>query len=469
MPLSDTQNTHTFQWNNRSIFIILMIGVTLSMKDFLIFPLMAAEHGGGAYILLYAVFLLLMGLPLLVTELLIGRQSLHPFINNIGNSLHCSRHWQWIVGLSIAACILVLSVYNVIAGWSLSFVFKTAFGVFDNANQSTINASLNSFQSDPERMMLWHTLFVVGLLMISAQGIKHGLQRILMLIVPAMALLLLVGLIYAMIYGDYPSSVNYLLLPDFSKINTSVALIAMQQAFYTLSVGLGIFLIFGSKLSSEIPVVYCSVMVVLIDLLFSIFTGLAINAFVFTLDTMPSIDDELAFSLFPAIFSKLAYGQLFGSLFYLLLTLAAITTAVALLEVFVSFIKQRYQLSRIKSAVYAAMITWLIGVITIFSYTVWLDSGFTMEISIANDAYRLVNDAGFQDVIIYIASHVLQPLVALLMVVFAAWFVKKEDVIGLLNLQSKNAFEVIYFVFRYVTPVLVFIVWLFALGVLSNA
>lgn len=463
------QNPPAFHWQSRSAFIVVMIGVTLSMKDFLVFPVMAAEHGGGAYILLYAACLLLLGLPLLVAELLIGRQSNQYIFPSLTNSFQCSKHWQMIVSLSILASILVLSIYNVIAGWSLSFVFKTAAGLFANSDKESINVLLNAFQSDPERMMLWHTLFIIILLIMSAQGIKIGLQKVFMVIVPMMVFLLLIGLIYAMVYGDYLNSVKYLLLPDFSKINLSVMLIAMQHAFYTLSVGLGIFLILGSKMRSDIPIVYSGITIVLIDLLFSILTGLAIHSFVFTLDVMPSLNDELAFSLLPLIFSQLPFGQLFGVLFYLLLTIAAITTAVALLEVFVSYITQKFNFTRIKAAVYASLLTWIIGVIIIFSYTIWQESGFTIELYMAGEAHRLVNDAGFADVLIYVASHLLQPFIAFLMIIFIAWVVKKEELALLLNIKNAKVFAVVYFTFRYITPTFIFIVWLFSLGIISHA
>ncbi len=465
-----TFNTsNQFKWRSRSVFILVMIGVTLSMKDFLVFPVMAAEHGGGAYILVYAFFLFFMSLPLLIAELIIGRESKHLFLSNLTDTFKCSKHWQWLVSLSLLASILVLSIYNVIAGWSLSFVFKTSIGLFSQTNKESINLILSSFQSDPERMMLWHTLFVAILLLFSAQGIKKGLQGSIIIVVPTMLLLLVLGLGYAIVYGDYLSSVEYLLVPDFSKINISVIIIAMQQAFYTLSVGLGIFLVFGAKVSDDVPLVYSGFLIVIIDILFSIFTGLAINSFVFSLDVMPSLDDELAFSLLPFIFSQLPYGQFFGALFYLLLTIAAITTAIALLEVFVRFLKQKYQLSRIRAAVTASLITWFIGVLAIFSYTVWVDSGFTIEITIAGGAYRLINEAGFQDVIIFVASHVLQPLVALLMILFVAWAVEKDQLRQLLNIQNQRKFEFLSFGLRYVVPSFVFIVWLSALGVINFA
>lgn len=469
MSTLDSQNSTSFQWHSQSVFILIMIGVTLSMKDFLVFPVMAAEHGGGAYILLYSVFLLFLGLPLLIAELLIGRQLKLPFFAKLSLSFNCSKHWQWIVSLSIVASVLVLSIYNVIASWSLSFVFKTAVGLFDQSSKHSINTLLSDFQSDPERMMLWHTLFVLILLLISAHGIKQGVQKALLIIVPSMFVLLLIGLAYSVFYGDYLNSVDHILVPDFSKINLNVALIAMQQAFYTLSIGLGIFLVFGSKMPNNVPVIYSGSIIIIIDLLFSILTGLAISAFAFSLDSLPQLDDELAFSVLPYIFSQLPYGQFFGTLFYLLLTLAAVTTAVALLEVFVSFIKDKFKLSRLRSAVYASGLTWVIGVIAIFSYTVWSDSGFTVELTFSNNAIRLVNEAGFQDVLIYISSHLIQPLIALLMIVFLAWVIDKKDIISWLAIENSKVFEVIYFVLRYVTPTLIFIVWLAALGVINYA
>jgi len=463
------QDESSFQWKNRTTFIVVMIGATLSMKDFLVFPVMAAENGGGAFIFLYALFLLLMGLPLLLAELFVGRQTGGPLFAGLSEKYKCSKHWNWIISLSILASILILAVYNVIASWSLSFFVKTAIGVFDGVSTEMVRASLNSFQQDPERMMLWHTLFVVILFGISAQGIKLGLQRALSLLVPLMLILLMIGLAYSIAYGDYLSSVKYLLVPDFSKINMNVALLAMERAFYTLSLGLGVFLIIGSKLTTSVSLVYSGFVIVLIDLLFSILAGLAINSLVFTLDVMPNLTDEVAFSLLPIVFASLPMGQFFGALFYVLLSLAALTTAIILLEVLVTYLKQKYGLSRIRASVYAAVLSWIIGVFAILSYTVWADSGFSLEIVAAGNAFRVIDDAGFQDVLIYLASHLLQPLVALLLILFVAFVIPRGELLVVLGFKSKQVSNIVYFVIRFVAPTLVFVVWLSTLGVIRYA
>lgn len=466
-------NTPTpFKWKSNNVFIVVMIGATLSMKDFLAFPLMAGENGGGAFLLLYVFFLMIMGLPLLVSELFIGYSSnIKPLevFTELAEDKQCSNYWQWIIRVSVMTSILVLAIYCVIAGWSLSFIFKTAIGLFEGANNESVNALLSSFQNDPERMMLWHTFFVIILLSISAQGMKRGVERLLMIIVPTMLFLLLVGLSYALFYGDTISSIEYLLIPDFSKIDINVAIMAMERAFYTLSVGLGIFILFGSKIPKGTPVVYSAFLIVTVDILFSILAGLAINALIFTSHATLDIGDEVAFSLLPLIFSQLPMGQLFGALFFLLLTLAAITSALALLEVFVNYLINKLNIRRIKAVSIACMTVWIFGALSIFSYTVWAQSGFTLELSFNDDAYRIVNEAGVHDVLIYLSSHLFQPMLAFFIMIFFGWVLTRERVEALLNFKSPLSFEVSYFMIRFVTPSLIFIVWLTAMGVIEYA
>ncbi|MBL7003916.1 MAG: sodium-dependent transporter [Gammaproteobacteria bacterium] len=462
----------SFEWKSRTTFILVMIGATLSLKDFLVFPVMAAENGGGAFVLLYVLFLFLIGFPLIISELLIGRfshgHSLSAF-KDLSPILGCSNHWQWIIRGSILASVLLLSIYCVIAGWSLSFVVKMAIGLFENTSSQEISAELFSFQHDPERMMLWYTLFILLLLTISAQGIKLGVERIVSFLVPLMVVLLFVGLSYAIYFGDYFSSIQYFLMPDFSQIDLDVVVLAMERSFFTLSVGLGMFFIFGSKMPSNLPVMYSVSIIIVIDLLFSIVTGLAINALVFSSSGSSEIESEVAFSVLPLIFSSLPMGRWFGSLFYVLLTIAAITTAIALLEVFVEYIRDKFKLSRIRSSAVASVIIWLIGVVAILSYTIWEDSSLTLELYFAGDAYRLVDSASFQDVIIYITSHLLQPAIAFFMVIFMGWVIDKETLYNLLYKPSRNVFDLFYFVVRFIAPTLVLIVSLSSLGVLNYA
>jgi NSS family neurotransmitter:Na+ symporter len=211
-----------------------------------------------------------------------------------------------------------------------------------------------------------------------------------------------------------------------------------------------------------------SAQIIVIDLLFSIFTGLAINALVFSANLTPALDDELAFRILPVIFGSFEYGSLFGALFYLLLTLAAVTTAVAIFEALITCYKLKFKRTRIQAATQIGLAVWVFGLGTIFSYSLWNDSGFTMTLYFGDDAYRVVNEAGFHDVIIYLSSHIVQPLVALFIALFVGWILPRSVSYDALDLPNRKLFEIWNFTIRYVTPILVFIVILSTLGLVSD-
>lgn len=460
----------TFLWRSRSIFIVISVGATLSLKDFLTFPVIAGENGGGAFLLLYTFFLLVLGLPLLMSEFMLGRMTRSNIVDALGQLAtenNASIYWKIIGYLALLAGFMVLSSYSVISGWSLSYIFKNGLGVYSGATTDGVNALFRNFQADSEAMMLWHTLFVILIIGIGAQDLKRGLEKIFMVLVPSMVLLLVAGLIYAFYSSGMIESIDYILYPDWSRIDSNMPLLALQRAFFTLVMGLGVMIIYGAYLDDDISIGNVAAQVIVIDLIFSIFAGLAINALVFSVDLEPVMDDELAFRLLPVVFGSFQYGALFGSLFYLFLFLAAITTAVAILEAILTSYSVKFTCSRLKSSVHLGLGVWLLGLGTIFSYSLWNDSGFTMTLNFGNEAFRLVNGAGFHDIIIYLSSHLIQPLVALLVVIFVGWVIPRTASFEALNLSSRKMFEVWNFVIRYITPVLIFIVLLSTLGLVQ--
>jgi NSS family neurotransmitter:Na+ symporter len=225
--------------------------------------------------------------------------------------------------------------------------------------------------------------------------------------------------------------------------------------------------IYGAYLDEKISIGYVATQIMVIDLLFSIFTGLAINALVFSVELEPVLDDELAFRLLPVVFGSFDFGTVFGALFYLLLAIAAITTAVAILEAILNCYQLRFKVTRTKAAIQLGLAIWLLGLATIFSYSLWDDSGFTMTIGLGDEAYRVFNEAGFHDILLYFSSHFLQPLVALFVALFVGWKIPRAVSFEQLNLPNRHWFEAWNFVIRYVTPVLVFVVMLTSLGVVS--
>lgn len=467
--MATKKKNSNFQWRGQTTFVVIAAGATLSLRDFLTFPVMAGENGGGAFLLLYIFFLMVLGLPLLMSELMLGRMSRSNIVGALGQlagEYNASVYWKLIGLLALFAGLLILSSYSVLSGWSLAYFFKTGLGVYNGATADGVNALFKNFRADSEAMMLWHTLFVITIVAIGAQDLKKGLERVFVILVPAMALLLVVGLVYAFFSSGMIESIQYILYPDWSRVDSSMPLLALQRAFYTLALGLGVMLIYGAYLDEEVPIGYAAGQIIIIDLLFSIFTGLAINALVFSVDLEPVLDDELAFRVLPVVFGLLQFGPLFGALFYLLLSMAAITTAVAILEAVLTCYCQKFNQGRIKAAAQLGIVVWLLGLGTIFSYSMWDDTGFTMTMYFGDVAYRVINEAGFHDVIIYLSSHLLQPLVAFFLAIFVGWVIPRNDSFKALNLSSRKLFEIWNFLIRYITPVLLFIVLLSTLGII---
>ena len=467
-----THNKKTgFRWKNQSTFIAVCAGATLSLNDFLTFPVMAGDNGGAAFLLMYAFFLLLLGLPLMMSELMLGRmtrQNIVMGLDSLAQQHHASIAWKLVGGLALLSGFLILSSYSVLSGWSLAYFVKTGAGVYHGVTLDGVSALFGKFQDNAEAMTLWHTLFVVLLVAIGAQKLKKGLQRLFIFMVPGMVALLVVGLIYAFYSGGMQQSIEYILYPDWSRVDSATPIMALQRAFFTLALGLGIMVIFGAYADDEINIGYASLQIIIIDLVFSIMTGLAINALVFAADVEPVLDDVLAFRVLPVIFGAHEYGELFGALFYLMLLLAALTTALAILEALVSYLSVRFRCSRLRAAAQTGMAIWLLGLGTIFSYSLWRDSGFTMTLYYAEEAHRVINEARFNDVIIYLSSHIMQPLSALFVAIFVGWKIPRSDSHAALALPNRKLFEVWNFIIRYVTPILVFIVLLSTLGLINS-
>ena len=468
--MAESTEKSGFRWRSQSSMVIIAAGATLSLKDFLTFPVMAAENGGGAFIAMYALFLFLLGLPLLMSEFMLGRMSRGNVVDALDQQAReqgASVFWKLVGWMSLLAALLLLSSYSVVSGWSLSYVFKTAFGVYTGATLDGANALFRDFKSNTEAMMLWHTLFIVLLVMISARSRRQGLEPIVRVLVPLMTLLLVVGVLYGAFSQGMAESVNYILYPDLSRVDAGTPLLALQRAFYTLLLGLGVMVIYGAYADEKVNIGYASFLVILVDLLFSIVTGLAINALVFSVDMQPVLDDELAFRVLPVVFGAMPLGYLFGALFYLFLALAAITTAVALMESLVSCFCARYGRNRLRAATQIGIIVWLIGLGSIFSYSLWQDEGITLAVYFADEAHRLVNNAGFNDIILFIASQLLQPLAALLLALFVGWKLPRVISHDALALRSRKLFELWNFAIRYIVPALLLIVLFSSLGVLN--
>ncbi len=458
-----------FIWRSQPVFVIVSVGATLSLNDFLTFPVLTGQNGGGAFLLLYMLFLFALGLPLLMAELMLGRITRSDPSGSFGMlslQYKASVYWR-LVGLSsMLAAFLIIATFSVIAGWSFAYSVKSMAGVFEGATLETARLVFDEFIIDSERMALWQTLFIIMLVAISAQPVKAGLERITTILVPTMLLLLSIGLILALTSSSMEQSIRFFLYADFSGMDSRTPLLALQRAFYTLALGLGVMMAYGRYLPAGLSIGYSAGLVIIVDLLFSVFTGLSINALLLSSGQQPGIDSQFAFRVMPVILNQFGSGGFFSALFFLLLTIAALTSSIALLEGPITYLQRRREITRLRATVILAIGIWLFGLGIVLAYSIWNGEGFTVALFFGDQAIRLVNNAGFDDALIFIASHLIQPLVALMICWFVAWKIPREVSHKELALSRHYWFEIWNYLVRYIIPVLLLVIILAACGII---
>ena len=463
-------NTETaFVWRSQSAFVIVAAGATLGLNDFLTFPVLAGENGGGAFLLLYLLFLFVLGMPLLMVELMLGRLTRSDpsaSLRTLSEQYKASVYWK-LAGLgAMFAAFLIVSTFSVIAGWSLAYAVRSLVGVFDGASLESARLLFEELPFDSERMSLWHTLFVIMLVSVSARPVKQGVERFLLVLVPLMMVLLVIGLILALTSTGFVGSIRYMLYADFAAIDSHTPILALERAFYTLALGIGVMIAFGRYLPGNVSIGYSAALVITVDLLFSIFTGLSINALMLSAGHEPGVDSQFAFRVMPVILAQFSSGNIFGTLFFLLMTIAALTTSIALLEAPITYFQRKSGVSRLKAAVLLGIGVWLFGLGVVLAHSVWNGDGFTIALFFGDQAVRLVNNAGFHDVLIFVSSHLIQPLVALCVCLFVAWKIPREVSHKELALSRHYSYEIWNYLIRYIVPVLLLVIIFAAFGLI---
>ena len=465
--MSSTENN--FTWRSQSAFVIVAAGATLGLNDFLTFPVLAVHNGGGAFLIMYILFLFVLGLPLMMCELLLGRLSRNDpaaCLRLLSEQYKASVYWK-LAGLgSMFAAFLIISAFSVVAGWSLAYMVRALLGVFNGVTLDEARQLFEALTFDSERMTLWHTLFVIMLVAVSAQPPARGIERTMLVLVPTMILLLLIGLILALGSDGMGSGIRSILYADFTAIDPQTPILALQRAFYTLALGLGVMIAYGRYLPDDVPIGYSAALVVTVDLMFSIFTGLSINALMFSSGHEPGIDSQFAFRIMPVIFNQFSSSGLFTTLFFMLMAIASLTTSIALIEAPITYLQRKLRMTRLRAAVYLGIGVWIFGLGVVLAHSVWNGNGFSLALFIGDDTVRLVNNAGFHDVLVFTASQLIQPLVALSLCLFVAWKIPRQISHKALSLSRHYNFEIWCYLLRYIIPVLLLVVILAGFGII---
>lgn len=427
-------------------FILAAIGSAVGLGNMWKFPYITGQYGGAAFFLLFIICLIIVGIPVLMAELTIGRggrgSASSSFVKVGGN-----RIWGRLGLLSIAAPFMILSFYAIVAGWTLHYAVLAFSGkLFSN---SDFNGQFGSFVSG-YMPIIWTLIVLIVTALVIIKGVSSGIEKFNKILIPGMLLLLIVLMIRALTLPGAGEGVSFFLSPDFSKLTTESALVALGHAFFSLSLGMGTMITYGAYVHRKQSLGAATFAIGAGDLIYAFVAGLIIFPTTFSFGIDAGQGPSLVFVALPAAFSAMPLGTLFGGLFFVLLAIASLTSTVSLLEVPVAFTMERWGWSRTKSA---CILTTLIFLLAIPSA---LSLGLVPEVKIANK--------GFFDFIDFVASNLLLPLGGLIVTLFVGYYWKGvADEAGV----SPVWFRIWLFMLRYVAPILIVFIFLHSSGLVK--
>ena len=443
------------QWSSRLTFILAVTGSAIGLGNIWKFPYIAGENGGGAFVLIYLVCIFIIGFPIMVSEIMLGRRGRRNPITSmkiLGHEEQGNEAWKYVGLIGLMAGFIILSYYSVIAGWTLHYFKLSIFGELSNLDNETAQSVFGQLTASASTQLIYHTGFMIITIAIIAKGIKNGLERAVKLMMPGLLLILIILLLYSIFQGDFMAGVNFLLVPDFSKVTSQSILAAMGQAFFTLSLGMGCIVMYGAYLPKNESIVGTTTTIIFCDTMIALLAGMVIFPIVFQFGLEPTDGPGLIFLTLPLAFNEITGGYLFSGLFFILLGFAAITSALSLLEPSVAWMIENKNYSRNKSAFIIGILIWLLGFLSIFSFNVLSELTFWKGTLFDNFDY--------------IASNIMLPLSGLLFTIFASWVMKRKNSMDELSDIPINLYRLWRFGARYIAPIGVILVFLNAIGII---
>ncbi|HEC19876.1 MAG TPA: sodium-dependent transporter [Gammaproteobacteria bacterium] len=444
------------QWSNRWVFVLAATGSAVGLGNIWKFPYITGENGGGAFVLVYLMCIAAIGIPIMMAEVLLGRRGRQSPINTMHElAVEEGRSIRWsLLGWSgVVAGFLILSYYSVIAGWALAYVYDASSGAFRGLPAEEVKNLFSAMVANPGALIFWHSLFMLMTMLVVARGVRRGLEAAVRFLMPALFVLLLVMVGYAINTGAFSQGLAFLFTPDFSKITPEGVLIAMGHAFFTLSLGMGAIMIYGSYMPKQASIAKTSIIVAMADTVVALLAGMAIFPIVFANGLEPGAGPGLIFQTLPIAFGQMPGGSFFGTVFFVLLVFAAWSSAISLIEPAVAWLVENRGWSRNKASLLCGLATWLMGLGTVFSFNLW-------------SSYTLWGKTFF-DLLDFLTSNIMLPLGGLFIAIFAAWVMKPSSTADELALAQEGiAYKAWWFLVRFITPLAVTIVFLNAIGLL---
>ena len=453
--MTDIKKSIHGEWSSRFAFILAATGSAVGLGNIWKFPYITGENGGGAFVLVYLMCVAAIGIPIMIAETMIGRRGRQSPINTmqlLSKEAGADQSWHYLGWLGVIAGFLILSYYSVIAGWAMSYVLKAIGGSFNGGDAKQINELFDSFIASPLQLVFWHTLFMLATMVVVVRGVQGGLEKAVRFLMPTLFVLLILLVGYAMTTGAYEQGLRFMFNPDFSKITGSSILTAMGHAFFTLSLGMGAIMVYGSYLPKHVSIAKTSFIVAGADTAVALLAGIAIFPIVFANNLEASAGPGLIFQTLPIAFGQMSGGQVFGTLFFVLLVFAALSSSISLIEPAVAWLVENQGHSRKKACVWAGLLTWLLGLGTVFSFNIWSD-------------FKIFDRTIF-DLLDYLTANLLLPIGGFFIAVFAGWIMKQQHSEEELEMTNAGGYQTWRILVRFVSPAAVFLVFLHVVGVI---
>jgi len=435
--------------------MLATIGAAVGLGNLWRFPFVAGQNGGAAFLIIYVGFVLLLGLPLMMAELAMGRRgggSPIASMRKLAREAGASRLWSAIGWISILIPLVGMSYYSIVGGWSIDYVLRAAMNSFAQISAEESENTFNLLLASPWRLLLFHGLFIAAGVFVVARGVGQGIEAVSKYMMPALFAILVVLVINSIFNADIARGIDFLFNPQFDKITTNVVFMALGQAFFSLAIGVGVMLTYGAYVPGNVSLPKAAFMIALADTAVAILAGVAIFPVVFAHGLDPAGGEGLIFVTLPIAFGNMQAGYIVGLLFFILLFFAAYSSVLGMLEPVVSYLEEQRGYSRPKMAVLTGLFCWMLGISAALSFNVWSDFRPMAAVPYLADK----NIFGLLD---FSIANFLLPLNAMLIAIFAGWIMTRQSLLEELGVQSTALSLFLRVILRYVAPVLIFAIF----------
>ncbi|MGM9760478.1 MAG: sodium-dependent transporter [Parabacteroides sp.] len=436
--------------------ILATVGCAVGLGNIWRFPYMVGSNGGAAFLLVYVICILLLGAPVMITEFFIGRHSKR---NAAGafKIMAPGTKWSFIGYNGVLGAFLILGFYSVVAGWTLEYITQAFSGSLSGKDAEAFTAEFAAFSSDVFRPIFWTAAFVVLTHVIIVCGVQKGIERASKVMMPLLFLILIALCIRSVTLPNAQVGLDFLFRPDFSKIDSSVILSAMGQAFFSLSIGMGCLITYASYFSKSTNLQTTALQVMSLDTLVAMLAGIMIFPAVFSFGIEPTAGPELVFITLPNVFAQMPWGNVWSLIFFLLLALAALTSTISLHEVSTAYLHEEYYLSRKQAALLVSLGVLILG--TLSSLSMGLLKEYT------------VFGLNFFDLLDFVTAKIMLPLGGMLICLFVGTHVDKQ----VLKEELTNKGTVKFYLFntyaffmKYIAPIAIGIIFLNEIGLIDG-